>query len=74
MIKNLGFWREALTLVVIAYKLCDIKGKICHYCKTGEITTGLLNKSIFELTNTIWKYYRANILTKDGCIQYIKME
>jgi predicted nucleic acid-binding protein len=27
---------------------------------------------IVELTNTIWKYYRANILTKDECVQYIK--
>jgi predicted nucleic acid-binding protein len=27
---------------------------------------------ICELTNTIWKYYRANILTKDECVQYIK--
>jgi predicted nucleic acid-binding protein len=27
---------------------------------------------ISELTNTFWKYYRANILTKDECVQYIK--
>jgi predicted nucleic acid-binding protein len=27
---------------------------------------------ISELTNTLWKYIRANILTKDECIQYIK--
>jgi predicted nucleic acid-binding protein len=27
---------------------------------------------ISELTNTFWKYYRANILTKDECLQYIK--
>jgi predicted nucleic acid-binding protein len=27
---------------------------------------------IAELTNTFWKYRRANILTKDECIQYIK--
>jgi predicted nucleic acid-binding protein len=26
---------------------------------------------ISELTNTLWKYNRANILTKDECIQYI---
>jgi predicted nucleic acid-binding protein len=27
---------------------------------------------IAELTNTFWKYYRAHILTKDECVQYIK--
>jgi predicted nucleic acid-binding protein len=27
---------------------------------------------ISELTNTLWKYHRANILTKDGCVQYIQ--
>jgi predicted nucleic acid-binding protein len=27
---------------------------------------------ISELTNTFWKYHRANILTKDQCVQYIK--
>jgi predicted nucleic acid-binding protein len=27
---------------------------------------------ISELTNTFWKYYRANILTRDECVQYIK--
>jgi predicted nucleic acid-binding protein len=27
---------------------------------------------ISELTNTLWKYNRANILTKDECVQYIK--
>ncbi|MDR2370031.1 MAG: type II toxin-antitoxin system VapC family toxin [Treponema sp.] len=27
---------------------------------------------ISELTNTFWKYHRANIFTKDECIQYIK--
>jgi predicted nucleic acid-binding protein len=27
---------------------------------------------ISELTNTFWKYYRANILSKDECVQYIK--
>ncbi|MDR0597469.1 MAG: type II toxin-antitoxin system VapC family toxin [Treponema sp.] len=27
---------------------------------------------ISELTNTFWKYYRANILTRDECAQYIK--
>ncbi|MDR2601900.1 MAG: type II toxin-antitoxin system VapC family toxin [Spirochaetaceae bacterium] len=27
---------------------------------------------ISELTNTLWKYNRANILAKDECIQYIK--
>ncbi|MDR1287496.1 MAG: type II toxin-antitoxin system VapC family toxin [Treponema sp.] len=27
---------------------------------------------ISELTNTLWKYYRAAILTKDECVQYIK--
>jgi predicted nucleic acid-binding protein len=26
---------------------------------------------ISELTNTLWKYNRANILTKDECVQYI---
>jgi hypothetical protein len=26
---------------------------------------------ISELTNTFWKYHRANILTKDECVQYI---
>jgi predicted nucleic acid-binding protein len=27
---------------------------------------------ISELTNTFWKYNRANILTKDECAQYIR--
>jgi predicted nucleic acid-binding protein len=27
---------------------------------------------ISELTNTLWKYNKANILTKDECLQYIK--
>jgi hypothetical protein len=27
---------------------------------------------ISELTNTLWKYKRANILTKNECVQYIK--
>jgi predicted nucleic acid-binding protein len=27
---------------------------------------------ISELTNTLWKYNKANILTKDECIQYIR--
>jgi predicted nucleic acid-binding protein len=27
---------------------------------------------ISELTNTLWKYNRANILTKNECVQYIK--
>jgi predicted nucleic acid-binding protein len=27
---------------------------------------------IAELTNTMWKYCRANILTRDECAQYIK--
>jgi predicted nucleic acid-binding protein len=27
---------------------------------------------ISELTNTLWKYNKANILTKDECVQYIK--
>ncbi|MDR2898591.1 MAG: type II toxin-antitoxin system VapC family toxin [Spirochaetaceae bacterium] len=26
---------------------------------------------ISELTNTLWKYHRSHILTKDECIQYI---
>jgi predicted nucleic acid-binding protein len=27
---------------------------------------------VSELTNTLWKYYRAKILNKDECVQYIK--
>jgi predicted nucleic acid-binding protein len=27
---------------------------------------------ISELTNTLWKYHRTNILTKDECVQYIQ--
>jgi predicted nucleic acid-binding protein len=27
---------------------------------------------ISELTNTLWKYHRANILTREECIQYIQ--
>jgi predicted nucleic acid-binding protein len=27
---------------------------------------------VSELTNAFWKYYRANILTRDECAQYIK--
>jgi predicted nucleic acid-binding protein len=27
---------------------------------------------ISELTNTLWKYGRENILTKDECVQYLK--
>jgi predicted nucleic acid-binding protein len=27
---------------------------------------------ISELTNTLWKYHRANLLTKDECVQYIQ--
>ena len=27
---------------------------------------------VSELTNTIWKYYLVNVLTKEECIQYIK--
>jgi predicted nucleic acid-binding protein len=27
---------------------------------------------VCELTNTIWKYYTAKILTEDDCIQYIQ--
>jgi len=27
---------------------------------------------VSELTNTLWKYHRVNVLTKDECMQYIK--
>jgi predicted nucleic acid-binding protein len=27
---------------------------------------------ISELANTLWKYHRANFLTKDECVQYIR--
>ena len=27
---------------------------------------------VSELTNTIWKYYTAKVLTEDECIQYIQ--
>ncbi|MDR1589207.1 MAG: type II toxin-antitoxin system VapC family toxin [Oscillospiraceae bacterium] len=54
--------------ILLRKEKADMFGKILQEAEL-IITPDLY---ISELTNTLWKYHRANILTKDECIQYIQ--
>jgi predicted nucleic acid-binding protein len=50
------------------------KEKAAKFSKVLQEATLVIAPDLYivELTNTFWKYHRANILTKDECAQYIK--
>jgi predicted nucleic acid-binding protein len=50
------------------------KEKAAKFSKILQDATLIIAPDLYisELTNTIWKYYRVNILTKDECVHYIK--
>ncbi|MDR1362694.1 MAG: type II toxin-antitoxin system VapC family toxin [Spirochaetaceae bacterium] len=50
------------------------KEKSPQFSKTLQEAALVIAPDLYvsELTNTLWKYYRANILNKDECVQYIK--
>ena len=50
------------------------KGKADKFSKVLQELTLVLAPDLYvpELTNTLWKYYTAKILSKDECLQYIQ--
>ena len=50
------------------------KEKAEKFSKTLQESTLVVAPDIYvsELTNTLWKYYSAKILSEDECVQYIQ--
>jgi predicted nucleic acid-binding protein len=50
------------------------KEKADKFCKILQEAELVIAPDLYvsELTNTLWKYHRANFLTKDECVHYIR--